>query len=266
MTQTQKIIKYFAIALAFLIIFSIFSSIFGFINTLTMKKEKDRKIESIFNSDYANVAYLDIDVKAVDLVIKTGNNLIVETNNKYINCKQNSNKLIIKERKRSSWSKNNNKLIITIPENIEFDAFRLDAGAGKIDIDQINSKKADINLDTGKATINVLNATDKLKLDTGVGKLEILNGIINNLDLDMGVGKVSINSKLVGKSKIEAGIGTLRINLLDKKDNYSIEVSKGLGTISLNEKKLNEGTYGNSSNEINIDGGIGNIDITTTER
>ena len=247
MTQTQKIIKYFAIALAFLIIFSIFSSIFGFINTLTMKKEKDRKIESIFNSDYANVAYLDIDVKAVDLVIKTGNNLIVETNNKYINCKQNSNKLIIKERKHSSWSKNNNKLIITIPENIEFDAFRLDAGAGKIDIDQINSKKTDINLDTGKATINVLNATDKL-------------------DLDMGVGKVSINSKLVGKSKIEAGIGTLRINLLDKKDNYSIEVSKGLGTISLNEKKLNEGTYGNSSNEINIDGGIGNIDITTTER
>lgn len=266
MTQSQRIIKYFAIALAFLIIFSIFSSIFGFINTFTIKKEKDREIESIFNSDDANVAYLDIDVKAVDLVIKKGDKLLAESNNKYINCKQNNNKLIIKERKHSSWSKNNNKLIITIPENIEFDAFRLDAGAGKIDIDQINSKKADINLGAGKATINVLNATDKLKLDTGAGKLDILNGSINNLDLDMGVGKVSINSKLTGNSKIDAGVGNLKIDLLNKIDDYYIDISKGLGSISLNGEDLSEGTYGSGSNEINIDGGIGNIDITTIER
>lgn len=267
MTQSQKIIKYFAIAVAVLIIFSIFSAILGFLNIFTYEKDndRDREIESIFNSN-ENVNTLDIDVKAVDLVIKKGNKLLVESNNKYINCQQDENKLVIKEKKHNSWNNKNNKLIITIPEDMIFDAFRLDAGAGKIEIDTINAENAVIDLGAGKVDIDILNISNKLDLEAGTGKVTILDGSINNLDLDMGVGKVTINSKLIGNIDIDAGVGSLELNLLDSLDNYSFVISKGIGSISLNNEKLKEGNYSNGINKINIDGGVGSIHINTNER
>lgn len=264
MTQFQKIIKYFAIALAFLIIFSIFSVILRFLNIFTIEKENDKEIEAIFSSS-ENLNTLDIDVKAVDLVIKKGNKLLAESNNKYINCKQDKNKLVVKE-KDNNWNNKNNKLIITIPEDMTFDAFRLDAGTGKIEIDTINAKEAIINLGAGKVNIDVLNVSSKLNLDTGTGKVSILDGNINNLDLDMGVGKVTINSKLIGNIDVDAGVGSLELNLLDSLDNYSFVISKGIGSISLNNEKLKEGNYSNGINKINIDGGVGSIHINTNER
>lgn len=262
MTQTQKIIKYIAIAFGFFLIISIFSSIFMFLNFFDTDST-DREITTLVTVN-DNILELDINVVATELIINNGNNLTVETNNKYITYKQAGRKLEIEERKHNFINNKNNKLIITLPSNIELDIFELESGAGKINIDRINTKKADIELGAGKVEIDELNVLNSLNLDGGAGEFIINNGSINNLDLDMGVGKFTINSKLLGNVDIDAGVGELNINLLDSINAYSIITNKGLGSIKLNGENITN--VGNGINRINIDGGVGSINITTIER
>lgn len=76
------------------------------------------------------------------------------------------------------------------------------------------------------------------------------------------LGKLSITSKLTGNNDIDAGIGKLDIHLTDGTDNYTIKVSKGIGSITVDGKEAKDGSiYGNGLTDIKIDGGIGAINI-----
>jgi len=262
MTEAQKIIKYIAIAFGFFLIISIFSSIFAFLNFFN-GDSKEREISTLVTTN-DSILELNIDVAAVDLVIKDGNHLTVETNNEYITYEHIGQKLKIKEKKHNVLNNKNSKLIITLPSNIELDVFEIQSGAGKIDVDRISSKKADIELGAGKVDFAILNVYGNADIDGGAGEITIGNGSINNLDLDMGVGKVTLNSKLLGNTDIDAGVGELNINLLESISNYSITTNKGLGSITLNGEDITN--VGNGINRINIDGGVGSINITTIER
>lgn len=123
-------------------------------------------------------------------------------------------------------------------------------------------KKLDLNLGAGNAIIDKLEVENKAEIEGGVGRLEISDGTINNLHLSMGVGESILNAKLLGKSEIEAGIGSVKLNLTGKEEDYKIKVEKGIGSIKLQGENLkNETTYGNGINIIDLEGGIGNIDI-----
>ena len=51
------------------------------------------------------------------------------------------------------------------------------------------------------------------------------------------------------------------INLLDKIENYKIKIEKGLGTVKINNDSVKNGIYGEGTNSIEIDGGVGSINI-----
>lgn len=268
MTTVQKIIKYLAISFAIFLIVSIFSSImFGFsIVTDVFTHSKDSNIlENLkdLNISGEDISILDIDIKYSNLIIKKGDTLKAETNNKYINYEQNGNKIVISE-KRHSWFTRRNKsdLIVYVPDDFLFDGISIDAGAGKIEIDNINTKILDLDFGAGKTTIDNLMVENYAKIDGGAGEISILNGTINDLDLDVGVGKFTLNSKLTGENKIDAGVGELNINLIGNIDDYKLSVEKGIGKAKLNGNNIkNEKIYGNGKNTIDIDGGIGSINI-----
>ena len=232
-----------------------------FFNLFDVDSE-ERKIDDLVTIN-EEILELDIDVRAVDLVINDGENLTIKTNNKYITYEQYGEKLKIEEKRHSVFNNKNNKLIITLPSNIELDIFEITSGAGKIDIDRISTKKADIELGAGKVNFDLLDISNSAKINGGAGEITISSGSINNLDLDMGVGKVTLNSKLLGNADIDAGVGELNINLLDSISIYSIKTDKGLGSISLNGEYITNA--GNGENRIDIDGGVGSINITTKE-
>ena len=49
---------------------------------------------------------------------------------------------------------------------------------------------------------------------------------------------------------------------IDKKENYTIDISKGIGTITLDGEKVEDNKkYENGDNFLEINGGIGNINI-----
>ena len=283
MTFWQKVIKYLAIALAIFLIVNIIGAILSiigiiggiafFTNTITDVKEEIvqespeylKQPEVIAdNINIEDIVKFEIEVKYSNLEIKKGD-FKVESNNTNVKCTQKGNELIVKET-GNNWLRNKegNKVIIYIPENKEFNEIEIDTGAGNIEIESLNTKDLSFSIGAGKVEINNLKVTNEAEIDGGAGKVDILSGEICNLNLDMGIGEFNVCTKLLGNNDIEQGMGKLTIKLTDSQENYTIRTRKGMGSITIDGKEAqNNSIYGNGQNILNIEGGMGAIEITT---
>lgn len=283
MTFWQKVIKYLAIALAIFLIVNIIGAILSiigiiggiafFTNTITDVKEEIVQESPEYleqpevitdNINIEDIVKFEIEVKYSNLEIKKGD-FKVESNDTNVKCTQKGNELIVKET-GNNWLRNKegNKVIIYIPENKEFNEIEIDTGAGNIEIESLNTKDLSFSIGAGKVVINNLKVTNEAEIDGGAGKVDILSGEICNLNLDMGIGEFNICTKLLGNNDIEQGMGKLTIKLTDSQENYTIRTRKGMGTITIDGKEAqNNSINGNGQNILNIEGGMGAIEITT---
>ena len=283
MTFWQKVIKYLAIALAIFLIVNIIGAILSiigiiggiafFTNTITDVKEEIvqespeylKQPEVIAdNINIEDIVKFEIEVKYSNLEIKKGD-FKVESNDTNVKCTQKGNELTVKET-GNNWLRNKegNKVIIYIPENKEFNEIEIDTGAGNIEIESLNTKDLSFSIGAGKVEINNLKVTNEAEIDGGAGKVDILSGEICNLNLDMGIGEFNVCTKLLGNNNIEQGMGKLTIKLTDSQENYTIRTRKGMGSITIDGKEAqNNSIYGNGQNILNIEGGMGAIEITT---
>ena len=265
MSGLQRTIKYLAIAFAIFLTFSIISGIMygiSFIGNL-FDDDKNSVTEKLTDLEIDNnTLLLDIDVSSSNIIIKKGDTFKAETNNKYINSKQDNNKLYITEKKHNLVYDNDNELIIYIPDDFIFDGVVIDAGAGKVNIEALSTKQLYLNLGAGKVDINNLNVLENAKIEGGAGDLSITATDIHNLDLNMGIGKLSLISKLTGNNEIDCGVGEMNLSLIGTLEDYQISLDKGVGNATIDGSNMKDNnTYGTGINKIDIDGGIGSIDI-----
>lgn len=266
MNTFQRIIKYAALALAFSIIVSILSLLFGFISSISeiFESSVSSEISTETSTDYmgSQINSLEIDLKKVSLYIIKGNSFNVKTNTDKITSEVINGELKIKD-KSSKYSKN--KIVeLTIPENVILNEIDIEVGLGKNNIELLNANNIKLELGAGKMTINNINAYTNFKVDGGSGEINIMNANVSNMEIDMGVGLTTFEGTLKGNNKIEAGIGELKINLKDSIDNYRFDVNKAIGSIKVNNNEISNNTiYGNGVNLLKIDGGIGSIKINT---
>lgn len=259
MSTSQKVIKYSAIGLAFFIIFSIFACLISFASSITSLIKKEDKIEEIIvKNNYRN---LTINLRTTSLIIKKGEKFKVSSNNDKIAIKKGNDYLTIKENKTNFNIKEKSELIIYVPDDYAFNDITIKNGAGKIDIADLNSEEISLELGAGSTTLKNINIFKETKIECGAGSFKILSGNINDLDLDLGVGKTSISAKITGNSKIDSGIGSLDLNLDGTKNDYKLKLKKGLGSITIDGASFNESLFGEGTNYIDIDGGIGSINI-----
>lgn len=263
MTQAQKIIKYVALAFAFSLIFSIASFIMRGILVFTNVFDENASMENLEELRVnENASLLEIDVSSVNIIIKTGDSLKVETNNNYIEAIEDKNKLFIKEKRHSILSNHVGSLVVYVPENFTWDGVYLSSQAGTLKIDSLTTKILDLDVGAGEVQIQDLSVLDDTKIEGGAGKITIQNGNIHNLDLDMGIGQFELTSKLTGDNKVDAGVGKINLHLVGSSEDYKIKIDKGLGDAKINNEKIQDGTmYGSGSTTIDIDGGIGSIDV-----
>lgn len=264
MSKAQRIIKYLAFAFALFLAFSIISSIIYGLSFVGDMFDNDKQSSNLKELKINNNALiLDINVSSSNISVKQGSTLKVETNNKYIYTNQYKNKLYIKEKKHNLFNKNDdNKLTVYVPKSFVFDFVNIEVGASKLNISSLTTKKLSLNLGAGKVEVSNLNVANSADIEGGAGEIVIEDSNITNLDLDMGAGKLLLNSKLTGNSKIEAGVGKMDLLLIGSLNDYNIELDKGIGSASINNNNMeNDKTYGTGTNKIEIDGGIGSIDI-----
>ena len=264
MSGLQKTIKYLAIAFAIFLTFNIISGIMYGVSFIGNILDNDNSISEKLNDLEINdnTLLLDIDISSSDIILKEGKTFKAKFNNKYINSKKDNNKLYISERKHDFFPNDKSKLIIYIPNDYVFDGVSIKTGAGKVNIESLSTNKLSLSLGAGKVDINDLNVLENTKIEGGAGKISINAISINNLDLEMGVGKLSLTSKLTGKSKIDCGIGEMNLFLVGTLDDYEISLDKGVGNATIDGYNMkDDNTYGTGINKIDVDGGIGNINI-----
>ncbi len=264
MTVVQKIIKYLAIAFAFFLIFTIVSSIISFGNAITSlfidKKPSDVKIVD-FDDEIKN---LDIKLGASNLIIKKGEVLKVEVDASKVDVIEKDNEIKIEEK---NWTFKNmiSEIVLYIPEEFKFDDIKIETGAGKLNIENLESDTMNLRLGAGKTVINDINSKN-VKIEAGAGELVIKNGKLNDAKVEVGIGKLELTAELTGSSEIETGIGAAIIKLLPTESNYKIEFNKGIGSIKYNDKNINDSDIiGEGTNVIKIKGGIGSIIVNDEE-
>ena len=268
MTTIQKIIKYlaigFAMALTVAIISTILSVFHGLSGVLGLKKEDENVNIDMSEVQFENsdVAILDIDLSYTNLTIKTGETLKAEASNNKIQCTQNDKKLKIVEEYEVFSKNDREEMIVYVPEDLEFEKVKINTGAGKINIQNLTAKELVFELGAGETQIENLNVSDKCEIEGGIGKLNIAAGSIKDLDLDMGVGELNMTAKLTGENKVNAGVGNLKMNLKGDKENYKIDTDKGIGSVKIDGQEISDDEkYGDGENSIDVDGGIGSIKI-----
>lgn len=269
MSSAQKLIKYLAVAFAISLIVSIFMGIYQAIGAASGVFINGTGGNGLNINDYPNTSnILSVDIRASKLKIVEGEHLKVESDNKYISSFQDYNKLAVTEKNKSIFkTKGEKEVIIYVPKYMIFDKVYISNGAGTINIENITAKDLELEIGAGKLEIDKITTFTNTEIDGGAGEVIIKKANISNLDLDAGVGKFTLNASIRGKSKIDAGVGELNINLLGNKDNYSIYAETGIGSITIDEDSVkDEFTYGTGNNKIDIDGGIGSINIRFLEK
>lgn len=271
MNETQKVIKYLAIAFAIFLVVSIISGItmcFAMFSNLFDDREDVDFSSSNKTEITESISSLEIDLRTTNTTIREGDKFQIETNNSRITTRTSGGKLSIEERKTSFFKrKRNYQLVIYLPKEEIYDKVSIDSGAGRIEIEKLATKKLELDLGAGEVEIDELDVLEKAEIDGGAGRFSIHKGNIQNLDLDMGVGQLELTAAITGNSKIEAGVGEAEIHLLGDEEDYKIKVNKGIGNATLDGQSVGDNTYyGTGSNLLYIDGGVGRIDITFENR
>ena len=271
MTTFQKVIKYLAIAFAIFLIVTIIGGILSAIGLFGGFFTGDAVTEDMQTySVNTGIRILDIEINAADLYIKEGEAFSVESNLKNLKVDDNNGRLTIKDltknKRFGGYSYENAVLTIYVPVGTVFENVNLTTGAGRLTVDNLFAETIDFELGAGEVTIGSLVATKSADIEGGAGRITVSGGVLKNLDMDMGVGELNLTSAFSGECKLDMGIGESNITLIGNKDDYKLDLEKGLGSITVDGKDVSDfGSSGNETNKVDISGGIGAINVRFEE-
>ncbi len=266
MSEAQKLIKYGAIALAAVLIVSIFGGILaaaaGIFRIFDGEAELigDTKTYSVSQ----DVRVLEMEIQGAAVRIELGTEFKVESNLTNLNVTEKNGKLILEEARKHIHSTDYDRAFVTltVPEDFVLEQAEISTGAGTVTISGLQAKQLEMELGAGDARIDGLTVSHSAQIEGGVGALAIENARITGLNLEMGVGKVVIDGILTGNAALEFGVGEAQLLLSGSLEDYCITFDKGLGDGSLNgEAMKDDGVYGTGTNRIRVEGGIGSCDI-----
>lgn len=147
MTTAQKIIKYFALLLAVLIVISVVCAVvngLSFVANIFGGKEIEigEMQEHTVEGDVHSLK-LDIDAARIDIV--KGDRLAVKSNIKDITVKNDSGTLVIKDRHFMAVYAGEAVVEITVPDGFVFEKVSLSTGANMLYAESIAANEVDID-------------------------------------------------------------------------------------------------------------------------
>ena len=267
MTTAQRIIKYFALGLAALIVISIISGVVSLAASISgildRRETPDEELKYTESFKESNITSLDIKLGVTNLIVKEGE-FAVKTNNSYISWTLEGETLKIKEKDRNKLFGVDGAytLELYVPVGTVFNDVEIEAGVGEISMEELSCKTLSLELGTGRVELEKLSVSEDAAVDGGVGEFTVKSGEVNDLEFVMGVGKADI-TLAIGDGKIDGGVGSMSVTLLGKKEDYKLTLTKGLGDISVNGESIsNNATLGDGASRLTVTGGVGSIAIS----
>ena len=272
MTTLQKVIKYMAIAFAIFLTVSIVGGILSAVGLLgSLFSGDDAEWGDVIGETKtytvsSEISDLNIQINAADFYIKEGNGFSVESNLKNLEVDEKNGCLTLKDltkiKLNGSNAYENAVLTIYVPAGMAFDNVNIKTGAGRFTVDSLSAATIGFELGAGDVTISKLIAEKSANIEGGAGRITISDGAIKNLDLEMGLGQLNLTSALTGDCNLDSGVGEMNVTLLGSKDDYELDIEKGIGNITVDGKNVTDfGSSGNGANEVDIHGGVGAINV-----
>lgn len=272
MTTLQKVIKYLALAFAIFLTVSIVGGILSAVGLLgSLFSDDDAEWGDVIGETKtytvsSKISDLNIQINAADFYIKEGNGFSVESNLKNLEVDEKNGCLTLKDLTKitlnGSNAYENAVLTIYVPAGTVFDNVNIKTGAGRFTVDSLSAATIGFELGAGDVTISKLIAEKSANIEGGAGRITISDGAIKNLDLEMGLGQLNLTSALTGDCNLDSGVGEMNVTLLGSKDDYELDIEKGIGNITVDGKNVTDfGSSGNGANEVDIHGGVGAINV-----
>lgn len=112
----------------------------------------------------------------------------------------------------------------------------------------------------------------KIKIDAGVGSLEVGDAFLKcqELEIDSGVGDCTIRADITKKLSIDGGVGDIKVILKGEEADFNYDVDSGLGNTDIggshgsgfgSDQKIDNG----ASKDIDLDIGVGSVTIDFEE-
>ena len=215
----------------------------------------------------SDIHSLDIQINAADFKIKHGDAFSVESNLKYLSVSEKNGVLTIVDEAKSSSNYSNAILTLYVPNGIVFDDVYITTGAAKLTVDTLSANSLELKLGAGDVRFESLNASSNADIKGGAGQITIASGILNDLSLEMGIGELNLTASVLGESDFKFGFGESNVTLIVGKDDYKVDIEKGIGNITVDGKTVTDfGSIGNGQNHIEIEGGVGTINLKFREK
>lgn len=281
MNSFQRTIKYiaigFAIFLAIVIISALVSTGVRIASFVSGELTPNHGNSYEFTDVFKDVRSLEVSNSTGKLLILEGDTFKVEAENVSENFQakvSNNGTLKVSDDNNginflwfhSKGSKNpNTKITVYLPKEFSAEEIKLNTGAGNVKIEGVQTKYLQLKAGAGNTTGSNIIA-EKVKIEGGVGNVNFENINFTDSDFDCGIGNLTVQGVLLGKNKFDAGVGDVNLYLIGDMDDYDIKVDAGVGNIRLNGERISREyrNNNNSSNSIDIDGGVGNVTIDIT--
>lgn len=266
MTTVQRVITYVAVALAIALAVSIIGGILGALGAVNLIVDtQDAVVEELQTYHVeTQIRNMDIEINAAELTIQEGDSFLVESNLKHMKVKEKDGLLFIEDTQKHGVANQDAVLTVYVPAGTVFDSVDITTGAGQLTIGSLSAKTLDFELGAGDVTIDSLIATQSADIEGGAGRITIHAGALQDLELDMGVGQLNLTSALSGSCVLDMGVGESNITLLGSREDYKLDLEKGIGNITVDGKTGTD--FGSSgANSVKINGGIGAIHVEFKE-
>lgn len=207
--------------------------------------------------EYQAVKKIKIDSEFADVTVQEYDGEMIKIDgdvSRYYDVKHSDNELSIDDYRRGfhigRWIGSYNSgssFTVYIPREWTFEEVDITIGAGKLQVETLQTGEFKLEVGAGQAIVNNINVLKETKISCGVGSIALEGTFQNELKLDCGVGEITTN--VYGKYedynyKVDCGVGHVNVG------GYSYS---GLG--STQEVKAN------APNTIKIDCGVGSVRV-----
>ena len=276
MNSFQKVIKYLGMAFAMVLTVSIIGGICAAVFGVSVSIGGKETVEAV-SEDYELKAFesLDIDAGIASVNIQKGDKYYVETVDvpDTLKVEVKGDKLLIKNKNKMGWKNvfnkdtwsKKSKITVTVPSDFVGDKVKIDGGVGNVTITDLTMDVLELDGGVGDFTGEELKGK-KISVEAGVGNV-ILNDIaFEDCKVDCGVGNIELEGRITGECKIDGGVGNCDLRLEGSRKDYDIDIDGGAGSVRINgEKVRNIEEKNDGSSKLEVEGGVGNIDIEFTE-
>ncbi len=205
---------------------------------------------------------LEISISAADFKIASADEFLVESNLKYLSVSEKDGILKIADEAKSNSDYSDAMLTLYVPNGTVFDKVDITTVAAKMTVGTLSANSLELKLGAGDVRIESLNASSDADIEGGVGQITIAGGTLNDLTLEMAMGELNLTAALLGESDLEFGVGASNVTLIGNKDDYKVDIEKGLGSITVDGKTVTDfDSIGSGQNHIEITGGIGAVNL-----